>query len=48
VHVRQQRRAGIEQEPTVDDDRPVVPLQRERCAGAEKGEPQAIVTALLR
>jgi hypothetical protein len=48
MHVRQQRRAGVEQHATIDDDGAVVTLRGECRPRAEKCEFQATVTAGLR
>jgi hypothetical protein len=44
----QQRRATIEQQSTINHNRSVVTVERERCAATEEGELYAMVTAGLR
>jgi hypothetical protein len=48
VHVREQRRAAVQQHAPVDDHRPVVAVERERRTAAEERELYAMVTAGLR
>jgi hypothetical protein len=45
VHVRQQWRAAIQQHTSIDDDGPVVAVQRKRRTAPEEGELYATVTA---
>src|SRR5207302_846797 len=44
VHVRQKRRAAIQEHAAVDHDGPVVAVKRERRPAAEEREPYAMVT----
>ena len=48
VHMRKQGRAAIEQHAAVDDDGPVVAVQRIGRPAAEEGELYAMVTAWFR
>jgi hypothetical protein len=45
VHMRQQWRAAIQQHTSIDDDGPVVAVQRERRTAPEECELYATVTA---
>jgi hypothetical protein len=46
--VGEQRRAAVEQQAIVDDDGPVVPLERKGRACSEERELQAMVTSFIR
>jgi hypothetical protein len=48
AHVREQRRASVQEQAAIDHDSPVVPVQRERRAGAEERELYAMVTDWFR
>jgi hypothetical protein len=48
VHVRQQGRPAIQQHAAIDDDGPVVAVERIRRAAAEESELYATVTAGFR
>jgi hypothetical protein len=45
MHVREQWRAAIQQHTSVDDDGPVVAIQRKRRTATEERELYATVTA---
>jgi hypothetical protein len=46
--VRKERCATVEEQAAVDDDRAVIPIQREGCTRTEERELQAMVTDSFR